>query len=63
MVVLKLFAGKDEPLLILRDSFLVLDFGFYAINGVKILHLKGDSVSGQSLHDNLHPTMEMEYQP
>jgi len=32
--ILKLLAGKDQPLLIWGDSFLILDLGLNILNGV-----------------------------
>jgi len=40
--VFKLFTGKDESLLIWRDSFFVLDFSFYVLNGVWGFYIKGN---------------------
>lgn len=37
--VLKLFAGEDQPLLIGRDPFFVLDLGFHILDGVRWLDL------------------------
>jgi len=60
--ILKLLASKDEPLLVRRDALLVLDFRLYIVNGVRRLHLKGDSLPGQGLHENLHASPETEHQ-
>ena len=41
MVVLELFFGKDEALLVQGDAFLVLDLGLDVVNGVGRLNLEG----------------------
>merc|ERR1719481_2147226 len=33
--IFKLFSGKDQPLLVWRDSFLVLDLGFDIFDGIR----------------------------
>jgi hypothetical protein len=40
--VFKLLAGKDETLLVRRDTFLVLDLALDVIDGVAGLDLEGD---------------------
>ena len=40
--VLKLFSGKDETLLVRRNSFLVLNLGLHILDGVLGLDLQGD---------------------
>merc|ERR1712126_664906 len=52
--VLQLFTSKDQSLLVWRDALLVLNLGFHVLNGVRWLHLEGDSFTGQGLHENLH---------
>merc|ERR1719309_1125724 len=37
--VLQLFTGKDQPLLIWRDSLLILDLSFNILDGITRLHL------------------------
>ena len=60
--ILKLLASKDEPLLVRRDALLVLDFRLYIVNGVRRLHLKGNSLASQGLDEDLHPTPQSEHQ-
>ena len=50
----KLFSGKDQTLLIWRNSFLVLDLGLDVFDGVRRLHLEGDSLAREGLNENLH---------
>ena len=56
--ILQLLPGKDKPLLIWRNSLLVLDFGLHIINGVGALHLQGDCFASQCLDKDLHPSPE-----
>ena len=44
--ILELLAGEDEALLVWWDSLLVLDFGFYVVDGVRGLDFKGDGLPG-----------------
>ncbi|KAL0610459.1 hypothetical protein AAY473_020230 [Plecturocebus cupreus] len=60
--IFQLLSGKDQPLLVRRDAFLVLDLGLDVLNGVTGLDLKGDGLTGQGLHEDLHPTSETEDQ-
>jgi hypothetical protein len=60
--VLKLLAGKDEPLLVRGDALLVLDLGLDVVDGVGGLHLEGDGLAGEGLHKDLHPTPQAEHQ-
>merc|ERR1719398_120580 len=52
--VFQLFAGKDQPLLVRRDSLLVLDLGLNILDGVRRLHLEGDGLAREGLHEDLH---------
>ena len=40
--ILKLFAGKDQPLLVWRDSLFVLNFCLDVVNSIGRLHLQSD---------------------
>ena len=51
--ILELLSGKDKTLLIGGDSFLVLDLGLDVVDGVGRLHLEGDRLAGEGLHENL----------
>ena len=42
--ILELLSGKDQALLIRRDSLLVLDLGLDIVNSVRRLYLKGNSL-------------------
>ena len=52
--VLELLTSKDQTLLVRGNSFLILNFGLDVINRVGGLHLKGDSLTRQSLDKDLH---------
>jgi len=52
--ILKLLAGEDKPLLIGRNTFLVLNLGLDVLNAVGRFHLQRDGLAGQGLHENLH---------
>jgi len=56
--VLKLFSGKNESLLVWGNSFLVLDLGLNILDGVGALDLKGDGLSGQGFHEDLHTSTQ-----
>jgi len=60
--ILQLFAGKDQPLLIWGNTFLVLDLCFNVLNGVRRLNLKSNGLASQSFDKNLHATTETENQ-
>merc|ERR1719401_293690 len=52
--VFKLFACKDETLLVRSDAFFILYFGFHVVNRVRCLHVECDSLPSQGFHENLH---------
>jgi len=56
--VFKLLSSEDEPLLIWRDSFLVLDLSLHILNGVRSFHLESDSFASQGLYEDLHPSSQ-----
>merc|ERR1712020_682383 len=60
--ILKLLAGKDQPLLIWGNALLVLNFGLDVLDGVRRLDLEGDGLASQSLDENLHTTSQTEDQ-
>ena len=51
--ILELLSGKDEALLIRRDSLLVLDLGLHVVDRVAGLHVEGDRLSGEGFHKDL----------
>jgi hypothetical protein len=60
--VFKLLSGEDESLLIWRDSFFVLDFGFDIFNGISGLDIQCDGLTSESLDEDLHTSSESENQ-
>jgi len=54
--ILKLLSGEDESLLIWRNTFLVLDFGFDILNGVCGFDVQSDCLSSEGLYKDLHAT-------
>ena len=56
--ILELLASKDEALLIGRDTLLVLNLRLDVVDGVGRLHLEGDRLAGQGLHEDLHAAAE-----
>jgi len=54
--VLKLFSGKDQPLLFWRDSFFVLDLRLDVLDSVIWLDIQRDRLSRESLDEDLHGT-------
>merc|ERR1712045_387039 len=60
--ILKLFASKDQPLLVWGNAFFILDFGLDIFDGVRCFNLKGDGLACQGLNKNLHTTSQTEYQ-
>ena len=52
--IFQLFPGKDQPLLVWGDALFVLDLGLDVLDGVTGLHLQGDGLAGQGLHEDLH---------
>merc|ERR1712228_299770 len=56
--VLQLLSGEDEPLLVGRDSLLILDLGLHVGDGVRGLHIQGDGLPGQGLYEDLHSSTE-----
>merc|ERR1711962_1652058 len=60
--VLELLASEDQPLLVRRDSLLVLDLGLDVLNAVASLDLQGDCLPCQGLDKDLHTSSQPENQ-
>jgi len=60
--VFELLSSEDESLLVGWDAFLVLDLSLHVFNGVSWLHIKGDGLAGEGLHEDLHTTSKSENQ-
>lgn len=51
--VLELLTGEDQPLLIWRDTFLILNLALHVLDGIRRLHLERDRLPRHCIHDNL----------
>ena len=60
--VLELLSGEDQSLLVRGNTFLVLNFLLDSLDGVGGLDLKGNCLSRQSFHEDLHTTTKTEDQ-
>ena len=52
--ILELLAGEDQALLVRGNALLVLDLLLDIVDGVARLHLEGDSLAREGLHEDLH---------
>ena len=52
--VFQLLTSKDQPLLVWRDAFLILDLSFDILNSITWLDLQSDGLTSQGLHKDLH---------
>merc|ERR1719334_1855657 len=52
--IFQLFSSKNQTLLVWRNSFLILDLGFNIVDGVTGFNLKGDGLTSQCFHKDLH---------
>ena len=52
--ILQLLAGEDQSLLVRGDALLVLELSLDIFDGVSALNVESDSLSSQSLDENLH---------
>lgn len=50
----------NQPLLIRRDTLLILDLGFHIFDGIRRLDLKGDGLTREGFHENLHLSLPMQ---
>merc|ERR1711982_78509 len=60
--IFQLFSSEDQTLLIWRNPFLVLDFGFNVLDGVRGFDLQSDGFSGQGLDEDLHTSPQPQNQ-
>ena len=58
--IFQLFAGKNQPLLIWGDTFLILDLCFDVINGIASFNIQSDGFTGKGFDENLHTTTKTE---
>jgi len=59
--VLKLLTGEDQSLLVRRDAFLLLNLSLDIVDRVGGLDLKGDSLTGEGLDEDLHLAVSGSY--
>ncbi|XP_047252143.1 uncharacterized protein LOC124887024 [Capsicum annuum] len=52
--ILKLLSSKDQPLLVRRDTFLVLNLSLDIIDSVRTLNFKGNGLASEGLYKDLH---------
>ena len=52
--VLQLLASEDEALLVRRNPLLVLNLRLHIVDGIGRLHIEGDGLAGERLHEDLH---------
>merc|ERR1711942_522633 len=52
--IFQLFSSEDQPLLVRRDTFFILDLCLDIFDGVRRLHLKGDGLTRKGFHEDLH---------
>jgi hypothetical protein len=60
--VLELLSGKDQALLIRRNSFLILDLGLYIFNRIGRLDIERNSLARQGLDKDLHDQLQQQQQ-
>ena len=52
--ILKLLTSENKSLLIWWNTFLILNFGFDVLDGVRWLHIESNCLTRQGLDKNLH---------
>merc|ERR1712038_707407 len=60
--ILELLSSENQSLLVWRNSFFVLDFGFDIFDGVGGFNFQSDCLAGKSFDENLHSTSETKNQ-
>merc|ERR1711943_2059 len=60
--VLELLSGENKSLLIWGNSFLVLDLGLHVLDGIGLLNVESDGLSGKGLNEDLHTSSKSENQ-
>merc|ERR1712001_128837 len=58
--ILELLSSKDQPLLIWRNAFLVLDLSLDVLSAVGRLNLQSDGLASQGLDEDLHTSSQSE---
>merc|ERR1719311_942397 len=60
--ILELLACKDQPLLVRRNAFLILDLSFDIVDRIRGLNIEGDSLAREGLDKDLHATTEPQHE-
>merc|ERR1712004_425224 len=60
--ILELLASKDQPLLVRRNTLLVLDLGLDVFDGVGGLHLQCNGLPSEGLDEDLHSSSEPKHE-
>merc|ERR1712110_274164 len=58
--VFQLLSSEDQPLLIWRNAFLVLDLSLDVLNAIRWFDLESDSLASQGLDEDLHTSSQSE---
>merc|ERR1712195_74890 len=58
--VFELLTSEDKSLLIWGNSFLILDLGLDCFDGIGLLNLEGDGLTGEGLDEDLHSSSKSE---
>merc|ERR1719411_1970057 len=54
--ILQLFSGEDQPLLLRRDTFFILNLGLHILDRIIWFHVQRNGLSCQCFDENLHRT-------
>jgi hypothetical protein len=60
--VLQLLSGEDQTLLVRRDTLLILNLRLDVVNRIGGFNFERNSLSGESLDEDLHTTTQAEHQ-
>jgi len=60
--VLELFSSEDQPLLIWRNAFLVLDLSLDVLDAIRWFDLESDGLASQGLDEDLHTSSQSEHE-
>merc|ERR1712113_97724 len=60
--ILELFSSEDQPLLIWRNAFLVLDLSLDVLDAIRWFDLESDGLASQGLDEDLHTSPQSEHE-
>merc|ERR1711963_634664 len=60
--IFELLSGKDQSLLVWRDTLLILDFGLDVFDCVTSFYFQGDGFACQGFYEDLHTSTESKNQ-